>query len=49
MIIIIPLRTKNKTMEHEGDGDTKCSLWAWNNPQMFGKGTGRLRNQRTRL
>ena len=26
------------TMEHEGDGDTNCNLWAQN------KGTGRLRN-----
>ena len=33
-----------KTMKHENDGDNWC---AQNNPQRLGKGTERLRNQRT--
>ena len=40
-------RIKKKTMEHELDSDTNCNWYAWNNPQRLGKGTGRLRNQRT--
>ena len=34
-------------MEHEGDSVTDCSWCTWNDPEMIGKGTGRLRNQRT--
>ena len=34
-------------MEHEGGGDTNCNWCARNNPQMLGKGIGRLRNQTT--
>ena len=34
-------------MEHEGDGDTNCSWCTWNDPQRIGKGTRRLKNQRT--
>ena len=30
--------------KHEDDGDTNCNWWTWNNPQMIGKGTGRLIN-----
>ena len=33
-------------MEHEGDGDTNCNWYTWNNPQMIGKGAGRVGNQR---
>ena len=35
-------------MEHEGDGATNCNWCARNDPQRFGKGTGRLENQRNR-
>ena len=31
-------------MEHEGD--TSCKWCIWNNPQSFGKGTGRIENKR---
>ena len=34
-------------MEHEGDGDTNCNWYTWNNPQMIGKETGRLGTKRT--
>ena len=35
-------------MERKGDGDTNCSWYTWNDPQMIGNGTGKLRNQRTK-
>ena len=35
-----------KIMDHEGNGDTNCNWFAWNNFQRTGKGTGRLRNNR---
>ena len=34
-------------MEHEGGSDANCNWCTWNNPQRIGKGTGRLRNERT--
>ena len=34
-------------MEHEGDSDTNNNWCPGNNPQKIGKGSGRLRNQRT--
>ena len=34
-------------MKHEGDGVVSCDWCVRNDPQSFGKGTGRLRNQRT--
>ena len=34
-------------MEHEGDSDTSCNWSTRKNPQRLGKGTGRLRNQKT--
>ena len=34
-------------MEHEGEGDTICGWYTWDNPQRIGKGTRRLRNKRT--
>ena len=36
------------TIEHEGDNNANHKRCAQNNPLMFGKGTRRLRNQRTR-
>ena len=36
-----------KSMEHEGDDDNNRNLCTWNNLERIGKGTGRLRNQRT--
>ena len=33
-------------MEHEGDGDTNCNWFTWNDPQRLGKGAGKLRNQK---
>ena len=41
-------REQKKSMEYEGDSDTNCNRCAWNNPQRFGKGTRKLKNQRTR-
>ena len=38
---------KKTTMEYEGDGDTNCNRYAWNNLQRFGKETRRFRNHRT--
>ena len=35
-----------KTMEHEGDGDTNCNWCTLNNPQKIGQCTWKLRNQR---
>ena len=35
-------------MEHEGDGNTICVWCTWDNLKWIGKGTGRLRNQRSR-
>ena len=35
-------------MEHESDGDTECDRCTWNNPPKIGKGTERLKRQRTR-
>ena len=40
------LKKKKETMEHESDGDTNYNWYTWNNPQMIGKGTGRLENKR---
>ena len=34
-------------MEHEGDSDNNCSWCTWSCPQRIGKGTGRIRNQKT--
>ena len=34
-------------MEHEVRGNTNYKQCDWNNPQRFGNGTRRLRNQRT--
>ena len=34
-------------MEHGGDGNTNYNWCTRKNPQRIGKGTGRLRNQRT--
>ena len=34
-------------MKHKDDGDTNCNWCTRNNLQRIGKGTGRLRNQRT--
>ena len=39
------LRAKN-AMEQEGDGDSNCNWSTWNDPERFGKGTGRIGNQR---
>ena len=33
-------------MKDEGDGDTTCNWYTWNNPQTIGEGTGRLGNKR---
>ena len=38
---------KKTTIEHEGDRDISCNWCARNNLPRFGKGTGRLRIQRT--
>ena len=35
-------------MERKGDSDFSCSWCTWNDAQRISKGTGRLRNQRTR-
>ena len=34
-------------MEHGSDGDTDYNLYGQNSPQMLGKETGRVRNQKT--
>ena len=34
-----------KAVDHESDGDTNCSWYAWNNPQRLETGTGRISNQ----
>ena len=34
-------------MDHEGDSETNGKWHTWKHPQRIGKGTGRLRNQRT--
>ena len=34
-------------MEYESDGDASCHWYTCNNPQRIGKGTKRLRTQRT--
>ena len=34
-------------MEHEDEGDTNDNSGTRNNPQMLGKGTGRIRTQST--
>ena len=34
-------------MEHEGDSNTNCNWYTWNNPQKIGKRTGKLGNKRT--
>ena len=39
------VRKLKKTMEHESV--TNCNWCARNNPQKIGKGTGRIRTQRT--
>ena len=31
-------------MEHEGDSDTNCNWYTWNNFQRNGKGNGGLEN-----
>ena len=33
-------------MEHEGDGDTNCNWYTWNDSQIFRKGAGRDGNWR---
>ena len=33
-------------MEYEDDGNTNCNWHTWDGPQRFGKGTGRVGNQR---
>ena len=35
-----------KAMEHEGDDDTNCGWYTWDNPKRIGKETERLRNRR---
>ena len=44
---MLTLQKNLKNMEHESDGDTNYKWCTWNNPQMIGKGTGRLGNKRT--
>ena len=39
-------KLKNKTMEHEADGDTYCKLCTWSNHQRVGNATGILGNER---
>ena len=39
-------RKKNKTVRHEGDGDTNCSWCTWNGLQRIRKETRRTGNQR---
>ena len=34
-------------MEYEVNGDTKCNLYTWDNPQMIDKGTWKLGHKRT--
>ena len=41
------LLENSKTIEHKGDGDTKCNWCTWNILVRIGKGTGRLKNKRT--
>ena len=33
-----------KAMEHEGNSDTSCNSYTWNNPQKLENETGRFRN-----
>ena len=37
---------KKKNLENEGDGDTNCNWFTWNNSKRIAKGTGRLGNKR---
>ena len=38
---------KKKALEHESDGDTNCNGCVRNNPQRFGKQTGKFGNRMT--
>ena len=38
----LDLAGEQKTMEHEGNGDTSSNWCTWNNPKRIGKGAGRL-------
>ena len=42
-----PCQRAEGAMEHEGGGDTNRNWWTWNDLPNIGKGTERLRNQRT--
>ena len=46
MIIRRLCETTEKTMEHEGDGDTDCNWRARHSYQRVGSGIRRLRNER---
>ena len=39
-------RGRKKAVGHECGGDTNCSWFVWNGPQMFGTKAGRIENQR---
>ena len=41
-----PSQRMEKTLEHEGNGDTNCSWCIWNSPKMFRKKNRGLVNQR---
>ena len=36
-----------KAVEHVNDSDTNCNRWTQDNPKRLGKGSRRVRNQRT--
>ena len=40
---------RNKTMEHESDGDTYCWRYVWNSTKSLGIKTGRIGNQKKNL
>ena len=39
-------RDKTSLEKHEGDDDTNCGWYTWDNPKRIGKETGRLGNKR---
>ena len=45
--VLRPCQRTKQAMKHENDSDPNCNWCAQNDPQMLGKGAGRVGNRRT--
>ena len=46
--LLRPCQRTKSAMEHEGDGDTNCYRYTWNDTQRLTQGAARVGNRRTR-